>query len=439
MKTNRAQERILERMQAIRAEGRYRVFADLTRHCGSFPTADYRSHDANGKGKVATSPDATGSGTVDEAPLKSVTIWCANDYLGMGQHPDVIRVMHEVLDSSGAGAGGTRNISGTNHHHVLLEKELANLHGKSAALLFTSGWVANLTTLSSLGRGVPELIIYSDEMNHNSMIEGIRSARCLKRVFRHSDVQHLAQLMAADDPSCPKLIAFESLYSMDGDFAPIREIVEVAKQFGAITFLDEVHAVGLYGPEGAGVAARDGVADQIDIIQGTLAKAFGGIGGYIAADEVIVDFVRSFGTGFIFTTALAPATTAGALEAIRVVRRSDDLRWNIHDRATRLKELLMAEGVPVMDNPSHIVPVFIGDPVLCKRVTDHLLEGFSLYVQPINYPTVPRGTERLRLTPSPLHTEEQIRELVEAIVQTFAKLEMPLETDKVRVIRRKLA
>jgi 5-aminolevulinate synthase len=394
-------DRILAQgIDRLKAEGRYREFADICRVRGRFPRALYR-----------------GQGAVRE-----VTVWCSNDYLGMGQHPDVLAAMHAAVDDVGAGSGGTRNISGTTHYHVELEQELAGLHGKDAALLFNSGYMANEATLSSLVRALPNCIVLSDELNHASMIEGIRHGRGEKLIWRHNDLADLEAKLKTLAVDRPKLVAFESVYSMDGDIAPLAEICALARRYGALTYLDEVHAVGMYGPRGGGIAERDGLLAEIDIIEGTLAKAFGLMGGYIAANATIIDAVRSFAPGFIFTTSIAPAIAAGATAAIRHLKASSLERQLQSRHAKLLTASLKARGLPVTETESHIVPLIVGDPVKCKALTDRLLSDFSIYVQPINYPTVPKGTERLRLTPGPLHGELEISRLVAALDQLWTEM-----------------
>jgi 5-aminolevulinate synthase len=378
----------------LHEEGRYRTFIDIERRKGQFPHA------------VWTQPNGE---------EKDITVWCGNDYLGMGQNPVVLEAMHEALDATGAGSGGTRNISGTTVYHKRLEAELADLHGKDAALLFTSAYIANDATLSTLPKLFPGLIIYSDALNHASMIEGVRRNGGSKRVFRHNDVEHLRELIAADDPAAPKLIAFESIYSMDGDFGPIAAICDVADEFGALTYIDEVHAVGMYGPRGAGVAERDNLMHRLDIINGTLAKAYGVMGGYIAASEKMCDAIRSYAPGFIFTTSLPPAIAAGAAASVAYLKSAPELREKHQEQAKILKLRLKGLGLPIIDHGSHIVPVMVGNPVHTKILSDMLLEQYGIYVQPINFPTVPRGTERLRFTPSPVHGPLEMDGLVHAM------------------------
>ena len=387
----------------LHVEGRYRVFIDILRNKGAFPNARcFAGH--NGP--------------------KPITVWCSNDYLAMGQHPHVIAAMEEALHDVGAGSGGTRNIGGNTHYHVDLERELADLHGKQAALLFTSGYVSNEATLATLAKILPGCIIFSDELNHASMIAGIRNSGCERHVFRHNDVAHLEELLASVDPAAPKLIAFESVYSMDGDVAPIAEICDLADRYSALTYLDEVHAVGMYGARGGGISERDGVADRLTIIEGTLGKAFGVMGGYITADQTIVDVIRSYAPGFIFTTSLSPVLVAGALASVRHLKGSSVERDGQQAAAATLKTLFADAGLPVMDSTTHIVPLMVGDPVKAKKISDVLLAEYGVYVQPINYPTVPRGTERLRFTPGPAHDAAMMRELTQALVEIWGRLEL---------------
>ena len=405
-------------IEALHAERRYRVFADLERIVGRFPTAIWRN----------------------EGVAREITVWCSNDYLGMGHHPAVVEAMQAAVSGMGTGAGGTRNISGNSHPLTLLERELADLHGKEAALVFTSGFVSNEASISTIAKLLPDCLILSDELNHASMIEGVRKAGTRKQVFRHNDVAHLEELLKAADPERPKLIVFESVYSMDGDIAPIEAIVELAERYNAMTYIDEVHAVGMYGAHGGGISERDGVAGRIDVIEGTLAKAFGVLGGYIAGSAAVIDAVRSYAPGFIFTTALPPALAAAATASIRHLKASQAERDGQQRQAARAKEVLAAADLPVMPSATHIVPIHVGDPDLCKKASDHLLQKHGIYIQPINYPTVPRGTERLRITPTPLHGDGLIDTLRDALVETWAAIgipfasERPVQADAERVV-----
>ncbi|WP_338645963.1 5-aminolevulinate synthase [Novosphingobium olei] len=393
-------------IERLHSEGRYRVFIDILRNKGAYPNARcFAGH--NGP--------------------KPITVWCSNDYLAMGQHPKVIAAMEEALHDVGAGSGGTRNIGGNTHYHIQLEQELADLHGKDGALLFTSGYVSNDATLSTLAKILPGCVIFSDELNHASMIAGIRNSGAEKRVFRHNDVEHLEQLLAETDPALPKLIAFESVYSMDGDVAPIHAICDLAEKYNALTYIDEVHAVGMYGPRGGGITDRDEAAHRIDIIEGTLGKAFGVMGGYIAADTRIIDVIRSYAPGFIFTTSLSPVLVAGVLASVRHLKASSVEREGQQAAAARLKELFRDAGLPVMPSTTHIVPLMVGDPVRAKKVSDILLAEYGVYVQPINFPTVPRGTERLRFTPGPQHTESMMIELTKALLEIWERLELEMK------------
>jgi 5-aminolevulinate synthase len=394
--------RFAEALKSIRQEGRYREFADIRRKRGQFPNAHH---------------------FCDAGP-RDIKVWCSNDYLGMGQSELVLAAMHEAIDMAGAGSGGTRNISGTTHYHVELETELADLHGKQAALLFTSGYIANDASLSTMVRLLPGCVIFSDEKNHASMIEGIRHGGGPKRIWRHNDLKDLEAQLEQYDRDAPKIIAFESVYSMDGDISAIGEICDLAKKYNALTYLDEVHAVGMYGARGGGVAERDGVMDRVDVIEGTLAKGFGLMGGYIAASSDICDAIRCYASGFIFTTSLAPAIVAGAVASVRHLKQSNAERAAHQERASTLKRRLLDAGLPVLDNPSHIVPVMVGDPVTCKQLTDELMDRFGIYVQPINYPTVPRGTERIRLTPGPLHSDGDMDHLIDALNILWAEMKL---------------
>lgn len=391
--------KIDQAIERLHEEGRYRTFIDIERKRGAFPHA------------IWTRPDGG---------QQPVTVWCGNDYLGMGQHSVVLEAMHDALDATGAGSGGTRNISGTTVYHKELEAELSDLHGKESALLFTSAYIANDATLSTLPKLFPGLVIISDELNHASMINGIRNGRCEKHIFRHNDLAHLREILEGLDPAAPKVVAFESIYSMDGDFAPIKEILDLCDEFGALSYIDEVHAVGMYGPRGAGVAERDGLMDRIDIINGTLAKAYGVMGGYIAASAKMVDAIRSYAPGFIFTTSLPPAVAAGAAASVRHLKTDQSLRERQQTQAKILKMRLKGLGLPIIDHGSHIVPVHVGNPVKCKMISDRLLEDHGIYAQPINFPTVPRGTERLRFTPSPVHSPDDLNKLVKAMDELWS-------------------
>jgi 5-aminolevulinate synthase len=387
-------------IERLHSEGRYRVFIDILRNKGQYPNARcFAGH--NGP--------------------KQITVWCSNDYLCMGQHPKVIAAMEAALHDVGAGSGGTRNIGGNTHFHVELEAELASLHGKAGALLFTSGYVSNEATLATLAKILPGCVVFSDEFNHASMIAGIRNSGCEKRIFRHNDIAHLEELLAAENPDAPKLIAFESVYSMDGDIAPIAEICDLADKYNALTYCDEVHAVGMYGDHGGGITERDGVADRVTIIEGTLGKAFGVMGGYITSDKKIIDVIRSYAPGFIFTTSLSPVLVAGVLASVKHLKQSSEERNAQHANAARLKSLFAEAGLPVMDSTTHIVPLLVGDPITAKKISDTLLAEYGIYVQPINYPTVPRGTERLRFTPGPQHNEEMMQELTRALVEIWVR------------------
>ena len=396
--------RFAKLIDEMKLDGRYRTFMQLERIAGEFPTALWHQ------------PDGAS---------RRVTVWCSNDYLGMGQHPDVLAAMRHALDRSGAGTGGTRNISGTNLTHVQLETELADLHNKEASLIFTSGWISNLAALGTLGRLLPDCAIFSDALNHNSMIEGIRRSGAQRFIFRHNDVSHLDELMGSVDPACPKLVAFESVYSMDGDIAPIAAICDVAEKYGAMTYLDEVHAVGLYGPRGGGIAERDGVTHRVTLIEGTLAKAFGVMGGYVAGSTLLIDVIRSFADSFIFTTSLSPHIAAGALAAVRHLKSDPSLRTRQQRNVQKLKSMLHAAGMPVRTSASHILPLIIGDAHLCRETSNMLLAEHGIYIQPINHPTVARGEERLRITPSPFHTDRHMMHLVDALLAVRERLSWP--------------
>ena len=391
-------------LNTLKSEGRYRVFNDIKRTLGNFPNAIHYS----------------------DSKEKEVSVWCSNDYLGMGQNKKVLKAMHEAIDSAGAGSGGTRNISGTSHYHVMLEKELADLHDKESALLFTSGYISNEASLSTIASILPDCVVLSDELNHASMIQGMKNSRAERFIFKHNNPKHLEQILQNIHPDRPKLVAFESVYSMDGDIAPIKELCEVSKNSNALTYLDEVHAVGMYGPRGGGIAEREGLMDELDIIEGTLAKAYGTMGGYVASSRDIIDVIRSFASSFIFTTSLPPAVAAGALASVKHLKESDKERIIHQARAKSLKEKLRQTGIVVMPSESHIVPILVGDPVLCKKASDLLLSDHSIYVQPINYPTVPKGKERLRITPNPLHDEKMIDNLVESLKIVWKQLNISI-------------
>ncbi len=410
------ERRFEDAIDRLKAEGRYRIFANLERDAARFPMAMWRP-------------------AGEEDRPREVTVWCSNDYLGMGGHPDVIEASVQAARAHGAGAGGTRNISGTHHPIVQLEAELADLHGKAAALAFTSGWVSNLAAISTIASLLPDCLILSDALNHNSMIEGVRRSGCEKKVWRHNDVAHLAELLAAEPRERCKLVVFESLYSMDGDIAPIAEIVAVAERYNAMTYIDEVHAVGLYGPRGGGLSEREGLAERIDVIEGTLAKGFGSLGGYIAASAAVVDAVRSYAPSFIFTSTLPPSVAASAAAAVRRLKRSTAERERHQHMARLVKHALRAAGLPVMDNPSHIVPLLVGDAEKCRAASELLLDRHSIYIQPINYPTVAKGTERLRITPTPAHNEAQVADLVESLVDVWETLGLRFEAAKVIPLR----
>jgi len=390
----------IDALKSLKDEGRYRVFNDIKRNKGSFPNATHFS----------------------EENQNEVTVWCSNDYLGMGQNSDVLKAMHDAIDNAGAGSGGTRNISGTTHYHIQLEKELADLHNKEGALLFTSGYISNEASLSTIASILPGCVIFSDELNHASMIQGMRNSKAERFVFKHNDPEHLSKMLKEIHPDRPKLVAFESVYSMDGDIAPIKELCEVSKDNNALTYLDEVHAVGMYGERGGGIAEREGLMDELDIIEGTLAKAYGTMGGYIASNKNIIDVVRSFASSFIFTTSLPPAVVAGALASVKYLKTSNKERILHQERALKLKEKLRQTGIIVMPSDSHIVPVLVGDPSLCKKASDILLSKYSIYVQPINYPTVPKGKERLRFTPSPFHNDQMMDHLVQSLKKVWKQL-----------------